>query len=81
MGTGDGGMTLCTECHGNGVVYRFWKNDEQKLVMDDWQYCGRCYPDSTGYWEDPRWRRGWVEVDIKEFNRCHDELKYVSLTG
>lgn len=58
-------MNLCNVCHGNEVVYRFWKNDSDKLLLSDWLYCRQCYPDASGYW--PMLDSVWVEITGPEY--------------
>ena len=56
---------LCSECHGNDVVYRYWRNDKEQQVLSDWLYCRECNPNAYGHW--PLLGEDWTEIGSDQF--------------
>lgn len=41
----------CDECFDIGTVFVYFVNHKDRTVIEEWEFCKKCYPNSLAYYD------------------------------
>ena len=68
--------SVCKECFDMETIFVYFVNHKKRRVIEEWEYCRTCYPESSSWYDASCYENGVEEISNEEANRLIEQEGY-----